>query len=98
MYRAREDRMGRVIEGTSSQTPNPKEGLMGLNHSQKTSLSQKQGWKCVCDGLSLKAQGEEKELSPRVPPVLTGVPTQDRDHGLQLSDAQRDELSCFSQP
>lgn len=60
--------MGRVTEGTSSQTPNPKAGLMGLNHSQTTLLSQKQGWKCACDGLSLKAQGEEddeeKKLSP----------------------------------
>lgn len=55
--------MGRVTEGTSRQTPNPKEGLMGLNHSQTTSLSQKQGWKCVCDGLSLKGhrEGEDEE-------------------------------------
>lgn len=74
---------------------------MGLNHSQIASLPQKQGWKCVCNGFSLKGQGEEeeeKELSLRVPPGPSGVPTQDRGHGLQLSDAQRDEFCCFSQP
>ena len=92
--------MGRVNEGTSSQTPNPKAGLMGLNHSQTTSLSQKQGWKCVCDGLSLEAQGEEdeekKELSPRVPPGLMGVPMQDRGHGMQLSGCMERRVLLFS--
>ena len=92
--------MGRVNEGTSSQTPNPKAGLMGLNHSQTTSLSQKQGWKCVCDGLSLEAQGEEdeekKELSPHVPPGLMGVPMQDRGHGMQLSGCMERRVLLFS--
>jgi len=53
--------MGRVTGGTSSPTPNPKAGLMGLNHFQITLLSPKQGWECVCDGLSLEAQGEDDE-------------------------------------
>lgn len=46
---------GRVIQETSSQTPDPKEGPKGLNHFQTTSLSLKQEWKCVCNGLSLEA-------------------------------------------
>lgn len=53
----------------------------------------------MCNGLSLKGQGEkeeEKELSPGEPPRPTRVPTQDRGHGLQLSDAPRDEF-WFSQ-
>lgn len=57
----------------------------------------------MCDRLSLEALGEdveekEKELSPHVPPGSTGVPTQDRGHGLQLSDAQKYEVCFFPQP
>lgn len=47
---------------------------MGLNYSQTTLFSQKQGWKCVCDGLKLKNQTEEKketEFSSHVPPGWT---------------------------
>lgn len=47
---------------------------MGLNHSQTTLFSQKQGWKRVCDGLKLETQTkekEEKELSPHVQPGWT---------------------------
>lgn len=67
---------------------------MGLNHSQTTLFSQKQGWKCVCDGLKLKTQTEEKEekeLSPRVRPGWTCATRMDRGRG--LSDTQTYKFS-----